>query len=135
MLLGVPSMGAQELAIYKVPFGANIRYQWAQIPAGGRGVIYTFTNWGDNFRAFIDQVGIGPDDLPWDDIHFLWMIDLGPIDDFQYQIAPINEPKHFEPPFVARRIIEWIGVNNDVVPHVFEVLCDGVLAMKPTRRY
>ena len=52
------------MSFYKVPFGAGNRYQYANVPAGTTVVIYLFTNWGDDFIAFIEQVGIGPDSLP-----------------------------------------------------------------------
>ena len=118
-------MVIQELI--QTQFDANTRYQFVQIPAGGRATIYVYGNWGTSFRAFIDQVGNGPTLLPWDRVLFLWYIDGRVVDTFNYQIAKVKLPKHFEPPFVARQSIRWEGINNDVVPHVFEVLCDGML--------
>jgi len=118
---------AQQKLI-QVPFPPNTRYQTIVIPAGGRATIYFFGNWGTGWRAFIDQVALGPDALPWNLIQFLWFIDGGAVDTFQYQIAPINMPKHFEPPFLARNNIRWDGINNDPVnAHLLEVVCDGIL--------
>jgi len=122
------------MRLYKTPFPAGMKYQYATIPARSRGTVYRFTNWGMGFRAFIDQVGIGPDCLPWNLIHFIWLVDGGAVEDFQYQISPVNSPKHYDPPLVAHRIIEWIGINNDVLPHTLEVLTDGQLVMKPLQR-
>lgn len=90
---------------------------------------------GQDFRAFIERIGFGPATLPWDRVRFIWQIDGETVEEFNWQLHLVNVPKQFyENPFVARRRIEWIGVNNDVNPHVFHVLCDGMLVMKPSAK-
>jgi hypothetical protein len=126
------------VSFYKTPFGARNRYQFAVVPAGGRATVYLFTNWGQDFRAFIERVGVGPAQLPWNLVSIIWLIDGECVEEFNWQLHTVNQPKQFySHQFIARRRIEWIGINNDVVPHVFEVLCDGMLVMLPTsaRRY
>lgn len=41
------------------------------------------------------------------------------------EIAPINIPKHYDPPIVVKNFIRWIAYNNSEEDHYFEVLCDG----------
>jgi len=41
------------------------------------------------------------------------------------EIAPINSPKHYDPPIVVKNFIRWVAYNNSEEDHVFEVVCDG----------
>lgn len=119
------------MSFYKVPFGSRNRYQYANCPAGSTTVVYVFTNWGQDFRAFVDQIGIGPKCLPWDKLKFIWEIDGEVVEEFNYQIGRIERPKHFNNPYIARRKIVWKVVNDDTEDHICEVLCNGMLVMKP----
>lgn len=119
------------MSFYKTPFGANNRYQYATVPAGSTVVVYLFTNWGQDFRAFIERIGFGPKCLPWDKLRFIWEIDGEVVEEFDYQIAEVKKPKQFSDPYIARREIVWKVVNDDTEEHICEVLCDGVLVMKP----
>lgn len=119
------------MSFYKVAFPAGVRYQFVTIPAGVTATVYAFRNWGQDFRAFVDKVGFGPDCLPWNLVRFLWFHDGELVEDYNYQIASVKKPKQFSDPYIARKEIVWQGINNDVVPHVFEVLTDGKLVMLP----
>lgn len=118
---------------YKIPFG-TYRYQFVNIPAGATAVIYFFANWSEDFRAFVERVGFGPAALPWNLVQFVWEIDGETVEVFNYQLAAVTNPKQFRDHYIARRQIVWRGVNNDVLPHVFEILCDGMLVMKPSAK-
>lgn len=122
------------MSFYKTPFGAGNRYQYANVPAGSRIVVYAFRNWGSDFNAFIDQIAIGPDSLPWDKVRFLWIIDGEIVEVFNYQVGKVNKPKHFDEPYIAKREIVWEVENNDTIDHLCEVLCNGMLVMKPTSK-
>lgn len=123
------------MSFYKVPFGSGNRYQFVTIPAGGTAIIYLFRNWGQDFRAFIDKIGFGPDALPWNLVQFLFEVDGETVEVFNYQLASVKKPKQIpHEPIIARTEIVWRGINNDVNPHVFEVLCDGMLVMLPAAK-
>lgn len=131
MLFRLFSLAGEELSqFYKIPFG-TYRYQFVNIPAGGTAIIYFYANWGEDFRAFIERVGFGPAALPWANVLFTWEIDREVVEVYNYQLANVTNPKQFRDHYVARREIVWRGTNNDVLPHIFEVLCDGMLVMKP----
>lgn len=130
-LLSFLGVDVGEMSFYKLAFPAGTRYQFVTIPAGATATIYAFRNWGQDFRAFVDKVGLGPDALPWNLVRFIWSHDGEVVENYNYQIASVRKPKQFEDPYIARTEIVWLGVNNDVVPHVFEVLCDGKLVMLP----
>ena len=131
LLLSLLGLDVERLSFYKVAFPAGVRYQFVLIPAGATATIWVFRNWGQDFRAFVDKVGFGPDALPWNLVRFLWFHDGELVEDYNYQIAGVRKPKQFSNPYIARKEIVWQGINNDVVPHVFEVLCDGKLVMLP----
>lgn len=134
MLLGFFSLDVEAVSFYIVPFEAGRKYQFVEIAPGATGIIFAFRNWGQDFRAFIERVGFGPDTLPFGDVLFLWEIDGETIERFNYQLASVKKPKQFDEPYIARREIVWRGINNDVNPHIFEVLCDGKLVMTPKAR-
>jgi len=120
------------MSFYKVPFPAGLKYQFVTIPAGQTATIYTFTNWGQDFRAFIDKIGFGPDALPWNLVLFQFFVDGELVEQYNYQLAGVRKPKQIpSEPIIARREIVWVGINNDILPHVFQVLCDGLLVMLP----
>lgn len=131
LLLRFLGLDVEKMTFYKVPFEAGKRYQFATVPAGATMVVYAFRNWGQDFKAFIRRIGFGPDTLPWDLVNFIWEIDGETVEVFNYQIASVKKPKQFREPFIAKKEIVWKVVNNDVNPHVCEVLCDGMLVMKP----
>lgn len=134
MLLGFSGLDVEEVSFYKVPFEAAKRYQYAAVAPGATVVIYRYTNWGQDFRAFIERIGFGPDSV-WetvaDLVRLIFLIDGEVVEEYNYQIASVKKPKQFGNPFIARREIIWKAVNNDTVTHIFEVLCDGMLVMKP----
>ena len=121
------------MSFYKVPFPPGQKYQFVTIPAGQTATIYTFTNWGMDFRAFITKIGFGPNALPWNLVLFQFYDDGELVEQYNYQLASVRKPKQLDlEPIIAKKEIVWVGVNNDVLPHVFEVLCDGILVMLPT---
>ena len=124
------------MSFYKIPFGAQVAYQFALVPAGQTVVLYRFGNWGFDFRAFIERIGLGPYCLPWgpDGIQFMWEIDGETVEVFNYQIAEIKNPKQFFDYYVAKVEIIWRVVNNSDDDHYCEVLCDGMLVMTPSAR-
>lgn len=123
------------MGFYKVPFGAGNRYQFADVPAGATVIVYLFNNWGNDFRAFIDKIGFGPKCLPWEqDLRFIWLIDGEVIEIFDYQIAEVRKPKQLDTPYIARKEIEWKVINDSDEVHYCEVLCDGMLIMKPSSK-
>ena len=134
MFLSVFGVDVEKVSFYKVQFDAGRRYQFVTIPALSRAIIYRYSNWGQDFRAFVSKVGLGPDALPWNLVEFLWFHDGELVENFNYQIASIRKPKQYADPFIAKREIVWEGINNDVLPHVFTVLCDGMLVMLPASK-
>lgn len=125
------------MSFYKVPFGAGNRYQFADVPAMSTVIVYLFNNWGHDFRAFIDKIGFGPKCLPWarsGGLRFIWLIDGEVIETFNYQIAEVKKPKQLDTPYIAKKEIEWKVVNETSEAHYCEVLCDGVLVMKPSSK-
>lgn len=122
------------MSFYKVPFGSSVAYQYALVLAGQTQTIYTYRNWGFDFRAFIERIGFGPKCLPWGDIVFLWEIDGETVEIFNYQIAEIKKPKQFFDYYVAKVEIIWRVRNNSAEDHYCEVLCDGMLVMTPKAR-
>lgn len=76
--------------------------------------------------AFIDQVANSW--YPNSVIHFT-------VDDeteiVKREIAPINQPKHYDPPIVVKNFIRWVAYNNSDEDHYFEVLCDGYYIKLP----
>ena len=131
MFLGFSGLDVEKITFYKVPFGANNRYQFANVPANSTIPVYVFGNWGTDFRAFINQIGIGPSSLPWDKVRFIWLIDGETVEVFNYQVGRIPRPKHFADPYIAKTTIEWRVRNEDTIDHICEVLCNGMLVMKP----
>ena len=108
-----------------------MKYQFATVPAGATVQVYFYGNWGTDFRAFIDRIGYGPKCMPWEDLWFYWYIDGELIERYNYQIAEVKKPHWLVEPYIARNEILWQVVNNSAVQHICEVLCDGVLVMKP----
>ncbi len=102
-------------------FKRERQYQYATIAPGQRGRVWFMVNpQRDLLVGIITQVA-----HDWYADTFLeWIIDYEPrrVD---YQIAPTNNPKHFERgiPFFER--IEWIAHNNSDAPATFGVLTDG----------
>ena len=131
MFPSVFGVDVEEVTFYKVMFPVGVKYQTLAIAPGVTATVYIFRNWGQDFRAFVERIGIGPDDLPWNRVRFVWKIDGEIVEDYDYQIAGIRKPKQFDEPFVARTEIVWEITNDDTETHVFEVLCDGSLVMKP----
>lgn len=120
------------MTFYKVPFDSGKRYQYATVPAGQTLVVYAYTNWGQDFIAFIDKIGFGPKCLPWEELNFIWEIDGETVEVFNYQIAEVKKPKQFyNEQYIARKEITWKVRNNSSEAHICEVLCDGMLVMKP----
>lgn len=109
-----------------IKFSPTRIHQWRNIPAGGSGVVYEYKV--EPLVAFIHYVGCN-----WfPNTYYRWEIDGGDLKETVQRIignsaAPISEPTRLEKPVVARRGIRWVAYNNDIVPHVFEVLNDGVL--------
>lgn len=133
MFLSFLGVDVGKMSFYKVPFGSGNKYQTMSVAPGATVVVYTFSNWGDDFRAFIDKIGFGPSTLPWDRLKFIFEIDKEVVEEFNYQLAPVTRPKQFREPYIARREILWKVVNDDTETLEVEVLCDGMLVMKPKR--
>ena len=96
-------------------------HQIKRIEPGKSDIIYEFKI-PKGYVAFIQQVG----NTWFLNTHLIWAVDWH-ILTLERQIAPLNSPKEFNPPILAKDTIRWIGFNNDTIPHFFEVLCDGVL--------
>ena len=96
-------------------------YQYKKIDPGKSDIIYYFEI-PKGYIGFIDQ--LANNYFPNTYIEF-WVDNF--VNIIQRQIAPLNEPKKYEPPIVAFNVIKWIGYNNDTSSHIFEVLCDGYL--------
>lgn len=97
-------------------------YQYAQINAGQTGRIYYFEI-PHGCVGFIQQVA----NLWFPNTYYKWIIDGEEVEPklIQRQIAPVNNPKDYEPPIRVKNYIEWIATNNSTVDHEFEVLNDG----------
>lgn len=135
LFLSFLSMVVEKMSFYKVAFDANRKYQFALVPAGTTVQVYTYGNWGVDFRAFINKIGFGPKCLPWELLNFLFIIDGEVVERFNYQIAEIKKPERYDDhPYIARSSINWRVENNSAVDHFCEVLCDGMLVMKPTSK-
>lgn len=94
-------------------------------------MVYRYRNWGQDFRAFITKIGFGPKCLPWDEMWFIFEIDGEVVERFDYQLAEIKKPERFADPYIARKEILWKVINDSENDEYCEVLCDGVLVMKP----
>jgi len=44
---------------------------------------------------------------------------------FLAEVANIDEPREYDPPFLVTYKVEFIAHNNDTTSHIFEVFCDG----------
>ena len=58
---------------------------------------------------------------------FIWEIDGEVVENVERIIGQLDNPKHFNPPFVVRSYMKVIAVNNDTSNHVMEWLADGYL--------
>jgi len=107
--------------LYGVSFDSNRKYQYATVPAGASAVVYVYPiPWG--FTGFIDQVA----NSWYPNTYLLWFAPTL-VEKVQRVIGQIDAPKHYDPPIVAESEIRWVAYNNDIVDHVFQILCDGVL--------
>lgn len=48
------------------------------------------------------------------------------------QEIPLNNPRVYDPPIVARNFIRFVAYNNSEEDHYFEVLCDGYYVKSTT---
>jgi hypothetical protein len=96
-------------------------HQYKLIKAGTSDKVYEFII-PKGHIAFIDQIA----NLWYPNTYLTFIVDSEE-EVVQREIAPINEPKEFRPPIVAKNFIRWIGVNNSSEDYVFEVICDGYL--------
>lgn len=83
--------------------------------------------------AFIYQIGnsIGNPSSPYTNYYGNCYITLnidGNTWKIQTELAPINNPREFAKPFVAKRYIEWSGTNGSTDDNIaFEVLNGGII--------
>ena len=96
-------------------------YQYKIIEPGKKDIVFEFKIPRD-YVAFIEQVA----NSWFPNTYYIFMVDWEEVV-IEREIAPINLPKVFNPPILAKRIIRWIAYNKDTEPHCFEVLCDGYL--------
>ncbi|GAH63043.1 unnamed protein product, partial [marine sediment metagenome] len=116
-----------------IPFQDDKVYQFTTIAPGAYGVVYSYDNneWPRTgsvpFVAFIRRVGCN-----WfANTRYYWRID-GQLKELVQRVigspaGPTNSPMNLSDPLIAYEKIEWVAYNGDTVPHVFEVLNDGVL--------
>jgi hypothetical protein len=96
-------------------------HQYKLVKSGKSDIVYEFII-PKGHIAFIDQIA----NSFFPNTYFRFIVDWEE-EIVQREIAPINQPKEFNPPIVAKNFIRWIACNNDSEDHVFEVLCDGFL--------
>jgi hypothetical protein len=107
----------------KVAFSTIVNpHQYKLVKAGKSDIVYEFII-PKGYVAFIDQIANS-----WYPNTYLKFIVDWEEETVQREIAPINSPKEYKPPILAKNFIRWIAFNNDSQDHVFEVLCDGFLA-------
>jgi hypothetical protein len=96
-------------------------HQYKLVKAGESNIVYEF-NIPKGYVAFIDQVA----NSWFPNTYLVWIVDWEE-ERINREIAPINQPKEYNPPILAKNFIRWVGYNNDTQDHVFEVLCNGFL--------
>jgi hypothetical protein len=106
-------------------------YQYATIAAGESGRVYYYKI-PDSCVGFIQQVA----NAWFANTKLDWIVDGEHVEPnlIERQIATIIEPKEYNPPILVRNYIEWIAYNNSTASHVFEVLTDGFLVHKKTKK-
>ena len=96
-------------------------YQFATVAAGESGTVFSM-NVPKGNKAFIKNTGNS-----WFIKTYLnWRVDGELVEKVERRIASVNSPRGETPPIIAIGTIEWVAVNNDAYPHVFEVLQDGI---------
>jgi hypothetical protein len=111
------------------PFYQDKIYQWKQISAGKRDVVYRYRRgdpyWGSGEVAIIYYLGTND----WfTNTYINWFIDNYLKEKLERQIAPVNSPLRLTPiPLVAKREIMFEAFNGDSSAHKFEILCDGTI--------
>ena len=104
-------------------FPSQARYQTLTIAAGERGRVYYFPITG-GYTAFIRSVANA-----WAaNTYYNWLVDGELIEKVERAIAALNSPLEIKPPIIAKRSIEWYGVNESGASVVFEVVMEGELA-------
>jgi hypothetical protein len=97
-------------------------HQVKLIPAGKSDTVF-YLRIPKGYFAFIDQVA----NTYFPNCFYEWIIDHDSIEKVEREIAPLNSPKEFNPPFVAKTFIKWEGYNENSEDHLFEVLNNGYL--------
>ena len=102
-------------------FNRGLQYQFATILAGGNGQVYLIENpQPDLLMGIVTEVGNN-----WFPNTYLeWRTDYIP-KTVNYVVGLVQNPKEFDRGIAFEKRVEWVAYNNDIVSHVFEVLCDG----------
>ena len=117
-------------------------YQFKQITAGSYDTVFEITI-PIGYLAFIYEIATTFYKDTYiefridDGIAYTFKRELETVDtnmDFLSEVMNIDEPKRYDPPWVATRKIEFIGYNNDTNDHIFEVFCDGICYNKQIAR-
>jgi hypothetical protein len=96
-------------------------HQYKLVKARSSAVVYEFII-PRGYIAFIDQVA----NTYFPNTYLTWVVDSEE-ETVEREIAPIDVPKKYDPPIIAKNYIRWIAYNNDTEDHLFEVICDGYL--------
>lgn len=99
-------------------------FQEKTIAANSKAVVWEMNR--INGTAFIKKVGIT---LPNSNCKFQFLVDGQSVEegDITHQIGQINQPENYDPPLVARKKIQFIGINDGATEEKFEVVCHGFI--------
>ena len=96
-------------------------YQYKQVEAGQHDTVWYMPVTG-GYIAFIDEIGV----TYHPNCYYEFIVDGTLVEKVQRTLS-ITQPKHYDPPIIARKYIKWVFYNNDSEAHVAEVLCEGYL--------
>lgn len=113
-----------------IPF--NLRgtiHQYMEIAANSSDTVFLYEI-PTQYVGFLSDLGVlWPENS---DCYFAWIIDGVELELVDRAVAKISEPKEFDPPYLVKDHIKFIGYNQSSSPQVFGVLADGLLYKKET---
>ena len=105
-------------------------HQYMSVPAGESKTVYYFKVPSGKV-LFIDRIANNWfTDTKWEFIIDGEMV----FSKIEREIAPINQPEKYEPPYLVTGYVKWIMYNNSSSDIIAEVFCDGSLYNCHTRK-